>query len=60
MIDWVEGHHKLKELVGELYEAMLKGMHGEAKDICNQIVIEARLTKAQIGAQHDKQQGGDH
>lgn len=53
MIDWVEGHHKMKDLVNELYEAMLWGRHGEAKDICDQIVVEARLTKAQIGAQHD-------
>ena len=53
MIDWVEGHHKMGVLVNELYEAMLWGRHGEAKDICDQIVVEARLTKAQIGAQHD-------
>lgn len=53
MIDWAEGHHKIKLLLTDLYEAMLWGRHGEAKDICDQIVVEARLTKAQIGVQHE-------
>jgi hypothetical protein len=53
MIDWAEGHHEIKLLLADLYEAMLWGKHGEAMDACDRIIVEARLTKAMIGAQHD-------
>lgn len=51
MIDWVEGQHEMKRLVSELYEAMLWHRTEEAKKICDEIVVTARLTKAQIGVQ---------
>lgn len=51
MIDWAEGHHVMKQLVSELYDAMLWHRTEEAKALCDRIVVEARLTKAQIGAQ---------
>lgn len=56
MIDWSEGHHKLKALSRELYEAMLSGQFEKARLICDEITVEARLTKAKIGAQHADQQ----
>lgn len=58
MIDWAEGHHKLKNLTHQLYEAMLTGQFDKARQICDEMIVEARLTKAKIGAQRDDQQGG--
>jgi hypothetical protein len=48
MIDWAEGHHAMKQLVQELYEVMLKNDNAKARDICQQIIVEARLTRAMI------------
>jgi hypothetical protein len=48
MIDWAEGHHAMKQLVQELYEVMLKNDNVKARDICQQIIVEARLTRAMI------------
>ena len=56
MIDWAEGHHKIKALTQQLYEAMLCGQFEKARKICDEMIIEARLTKAKIGAQSDDQQ----
>lgn len=53
MIDWSEGHHKIKALTQQLYEAMLSGQFEKARAICDEMIIEARLTKAKIGAQHE-------
>lgn len=57
MIDWAEGHHVLKQLTNKLYEAMLSGQFEKARHICDEMIIEARLTKAKIGAQSDDKQG---
>jgi len=51
MIDYSEGYLNLKRFVFELYEAMQHNNSTLAREICDQIVVEARLTKAQIGAQ---------
>jgi len=51
MIDWAEGQHKLKELVKQLYEEMLEGNTFKAVEVCDDIVIEARLTRAKIKSQ---------
>ena len=51
MIDWSEGHHELKQLVQALYEALLHDEHGKAAEICTQIVVVARLTRARIQVQ---------
>jgi len=56
MIDWAEGHHALKGLVKQMYEEMLTGNFKKAIELCDQIVVEARLTRAKIGAQVDEQQ----
>jgi molecular chaperone DnaK (HSP70) len=56
MIDWAEGHHVLKQLTNKLYEAMLSGQFDKARQICDEMIVEARLTKAKIGAQHADQQ----
>jgi hypothetical protein len=48
MIDWAEGHHAMKQLVQELYEVMLKNDNARAREICQQIIVEARLTRAMI------------
>lgn len=51
MIDWAEGQHKLKALTKELYEVMLSGQFDKARQICDEIIVEARLTRAMIGVQ---------
>jgi len=55
MIDWVEGHQKVRELTGKMYEAMLVGDFQKAIEICDEMIVEVRLTRAQIGAQHEDQ-----
>jgi molecular chaperone DnaK (HSP70) len=54
MNDWAEGHHTIKELTRQMYEAMLSGQFKKAMELCDQIVVEARITRAKIGAQNDK------
>lgn len=53
MIDWSEGHYELKRLVQELYELMLTGKFQQAIETCDKIVVEARITRAKIGAQNE-------
>lgn len=53
MIDWVEGHHKLRELTKQMYSAMLVGDFKKAIELCDEMIVETRLTRAKIGAQHD-------
>ena len=48
MIDWAEGHHKMKQFVKELYDAMLTDNPAVARELCDQIIVEARLTRAMI------------
>lgn len=55
MIDWVEGHQKLRELTGRMYEAMLVGDFKKAIEICDEMIVETRLTRAQIGAQNEQE-----
>lgn len=56
MIDWAEGHHKINALAKKLYEEMLTGNFKKAMQTCDEIVVEARLTRAKIGADnHDNQ-----
>ena len=37
-----------------MYEAMLTGQFEKAKQICDEMIVEVRLTKAKIGAQYDE------
>ena len=55
MIDWAEGHHTLKDLTKQMYEEMLKGNFKKAIELCDQIVVEARVTKAKIIVQSEEQ-----
>tara|TARA_R110000868_G_scaffold86778_3_gene243271 strand:- start:377 stop:556 length:180 start_codon:yes stop_codon:yes gene_type:complete len=54
MIDYSEGYLNLKKLVADLWDALNHGDPGQARVICDCIVVEARLTKAQIGAQQEQ------
>jgi hypothetical protein len=51
MIDWVEGHLRMMKLLKEFYEAMMWGDTKKALDLCEQIMIEARLTRTTIKGQ---------
>jgi hypothetical protein len=54
MIDWSEGHHTMRDLLKDLYNTMLAHDTDKAREICEEIVVTARLTKAQIGVQGEK------
>jgi hypothetical protein len=48
MIDYSEGCHELKGLVHDLYQACIHKEYLTAKELCDQIVVTARLTRAVI------------
>ncbi len=51
MIDYSEGCTDLKRMVDDLWKAMIDNRYVEAKELCNEIVVMARLTRAQIKLQ---------
>lgn len=51
MIDYSEGYLELKKLVDDVWRAILKQRFVEARALCDDLVVTARLTKAQLGAQ---------
>jgi hypothetical protein len=51
MTDWVEGHLRMMKLMKEFYEAMMWGDMKRGMDLCEQIIIEARLTRTTIKGQ---------
>lgn len=55
MIDYSEGHWLLKTLVHEMYEACLKNDYAKAKEICDGIVVTARITRAQLTIQEQQE-----
>ena len=55
MIDYSEGCHELKSLVHELYQLCIQNEFTEAREVCDQIVATARMTRAKIGLQRDEQ-----
>jgi len=55
MIDWAEGQLRLSLLVKALYAKLLEREEEKAKDICNEIIAEARLVRAKITAQQTEE-----
>lgn len=55
MIDYSEGCHELKSLVHKLYQLCIQNEFTEAREVCDQIVATARMTRAKIGLQRDEQ-----
>ena len=55
MIDWIEGHITLNKMMKDLYAAMLVGNFKKATEICDEMIVETRLTRAQIGAQNEQE-----
>jgi hypothetical protein len=53
MTDYSEGYLNLKTLVADLWAALMNNDLGQARVICDCIVVEARVTKAQIGVQKE-------
>lgn len=53
MNDYSEGYLGMKRLVDQVWQLIIEHRFAEARALCDEIVVEARLTKAQIGAQHD-------
>ena len=54
MIDYSEGHLLMKRLVQELYEACIGQEYLKARELCDQIVVTARMTRAQITIQNNQ------
>ena len=54
MIDYSEGCHELTNLIHDLYRACLDKDYLTAKELCDQIVVTARLTRATITDQQEK------
>lgn len=54
MIDYSEGHLLMKKLVYDLYEACLRKQYQEARELCDHIVVAARMTRAQIAVQQEQ------
>ena len=53
MNDYSQGSLDMKRLVDEGWQLILENKFSEARALCDEIVVTARLTKAQIGVQHD-------
>ena len=51
MIDYSEGYLELKRLVDDVWQALLEQRYADARELCSDMVVTARLTRAQIGAQ---------
>jgi hypothetical protein len=52
MTDYSEGYLGMKKLVDQVWALILQQRFAEARALCDEIVVTARLTKAQIGVQH--------
>lgn len=55
MNDYSQGYLEMKRLIDQVWQLILDQKFGEARALCDEIVVTARLTKAQIGVQHDDQ-----
>jgi hypothetical protein len=55
MIDYSEGCHELKSLVHDLYQACIHKEYLTAKELCDQIVVTARMTRAILTDQQEKE-----
>lgn len=55
MIDYAEGYLELKASVEDLWQALMRKNYTEAREICDKIVVSARVTRAQIGAQFNNE-----
>lgn len=51
MNDYSQGVIEMKRLVDALWKALIEQRFTDARELCNELVVAARLTKAQIGAQ---------
>ena len=60
MVDYSEGLLALKGLVDSLHRSLLERDPASARDICAQIVAEARLVDKQIVIQFPKETGHLH
>lgn len=51
MIDYSEGCTEIKRISEAIWQAVLDERFVEARELCNELVVMARLTKAQIALQ---------
>jgi len=51
MIDYSEGCTEIKRISDAIWQAVVDERFIEARELCNELVVMARLTKAQITLQ---------
>lgn len=56
MIDYSEGYLALKQRLDEFWKATLEKRYNDARRLCDEIVVEARLIKGQLKIQADKEE----
>lgn len=56
MIDYSEGYLALKQKLDEFWKATLEKRYNDARGLCDEIVVEARLIKGQLKIQADKEE----
>ena len=59
MVDYSEGYLEMKRQVDLVWKLLLENRFAEARAACDMVVVEARMTKAMIGAQRPKETGHD-
>jgi hypothetical protein len=57
VVDYSGPYLELKRLVDAVWQAVLEQRFDEARAMCDSAVVETRLLKAQIGAQHGPREG---
>lgn len=56
MIDYSEGYLALKQKLDVLWQATLEKRYNDARGLCDEIVVEARMIKGQLKIQADKEE----
>lgn len=59
MVDYSEGYLNLKQIVDEIWQALMDNDTTLARDRCAAAVVEARLLRHQIGIQSEGSHGSD-
>jgi len=57
VVDYSGPYLELKRLVDAVWQAVIEQRFDEARAMCDLAVVEARIMKAQIGAQHGPREG---
>jgi hypothetical protein len=59
VVDYSQLHLQLKAGVDAIWRAILEQRFSDARAMCDEMVVQSRLLKAQIAVQHPKETGHD-